>query len=396
MRPGTQGFAGMRLREAREARGLTAVALADFVGVTRAAVSQYERDGQSPSPPVMSRISECLNLPVQFFLRERATPDIGTVFYRSMSAATKRARQAAERRYVWLQDIAQLLADYVHFPDVLFPTFELPDDPAKIHDNLIEDLATQTRRYWGLSDGPISNVSWLLENSGAIVTRCELGAATLDAFSEWRLHDGRPFIFLNSDKASAVRSRFDAAHELGHMVLHRHLPKNVIQKTELFGLVEAQAHLFAGAFLMPSASFSSSIYSLTLDGFCSLKQTWGVSIGAMIRRAAQLGLVSEAFERRLWRNMARRKWRTCEPLDDTLPPEEPKFLRRSIEMLIGQGLFAPNELSVRLSLSCDDIEELTGLVAGYLSKAGPEIELRDAKPTAGTAGTRTFRFPSTN
>lgn len=43
-------------------------------------------------------------------------------------------------------------------------------------------------------------------------------ADEIDAFSLWR--DDRPYIFLNTSK-SAERSRFDAAHELGHLVLHR-------------------------------------------------------------------------------------------------------------------------------------------------------------------------------
>ena len=175
--------------------------------------------------------------------------------------------------------------------------------------------------------------------------------------------------------------------------MHRHLPRNVVQKTEVFRLMESQAHLFAGIFLMPSTAFPSSIRFLTLDGFCSLKQTWGVSIGAMIKRAAHLRLIGEEAERRLWSNMARRKWRTWEPLDDSIPPEEPKFLRRSIEMLISGGLVAPNEIAVRLSLSCSDIEELAGLTPGYLSGAGPRIVLRNASSQDPHVTTRTLPFP---
>ena len=145
MRPGTHGFIGERLREAREARAITAASLAKRIGVTRSAISQYERDRQSPSPSVMRLISDSLNLPVQFFLRPQRTASIGTVFYRSMSAATKRARVAAERRYVWFQDIASLLDEYVHLPEVKFPRFQLPDDPTKIDEHLVEELANQTR-----------------------------------------------------------------------------------------------------------------------------------------------------------------------------------------------------------------------------------------------------------
>lgn len=375
MRPGTPGFVGARLREAREARDLTGVALADIVGVTRAAISQYERERQSPSPEAMRKIAECLNLPMQFFLCRSPRFKPGTVFYRSMSSATKRARVRAERRYGWLHDIVDFLRNYVRFREVRVPDFGLPTDPTKIDDDHIEKLAEETRRSWGLGLGPISNVTWLLENQGAVVTRCELGAATLDAFSEWSQTDSSPYVILNSEKESAARSRFDAAHELGHMILHRHLHESLLRQAGSFSLIETQAHRFASAFLLPAKTFSDELYSPSLDGFRTLKEKWRVSIGAMIKRAAQLGIIGEAHERRLWMNIGRRKWRTKEPLDDTLKPEQPCFLRRSVELLITKGIISPNELPLRLALAARDIEELTGLDAGYLGDTGPEIEL---------------------
>ena len=43
---------------------------AELIGVSRAAVSQYENSHQSPAPDVMRRIATVLNLPLHFFLRE--------------------------------------------------------------------------------------------------------------------------------------------------------------------------------------------------------------------------------------------------------------------------------------------------------------------------------------
>ena len=39
MKLGTPGFVGPRLREAREGRGLTAMSLAELLGITRSAIS---------------------------------------------------------------------------------------------------------------------------------------------------------------------------------------------------------------------------------------------------------------------------------------------------------------------------------------------------------------------
>ena len=65
-------------------------------------------------------------------------------------------------------------------------------------------------------------------------------------FSHWQ--GDVPFIFLNTTK-TAERSRMDAAHELGHLVLHAHTGGGSTKPHE----DEAQA--FAAAFLMPKAPF---------------------------------------------------------------------------------------------------------------------------------------------
>jgi len=356
-------------------------------------VSQYEREHQSPSPPVMRRISESLNIPVRYFLHEPAREGLGTVFYRCMSAATKKSRQRAERRYEWLRDITMFLQTHVRFPEVQFPTFDLPDDPTRIDDDQIEELASETRRTWGVGTGPISNVTWLLENKGAVVTRCELGSTTLDAFSEWSEQGSAPYVVLGFGKGSAARSRWDAAHELGHMVMHRHLEKSLLLQRDVFKHVEAQAHRFAGAFLLPARTFAGDVYSPSLDGLRALKEKWRVSIAAMIKRVAQLDLIGESRERRLWVNLGRRKWRTKEPLDDVLELEEPRFLRRAMELLVTKGIVAPNEVPARLALAAHDIEELTGLPPGYLSEAGPDIELVNDDHDHEDKEARIIRFP---
>ena len=58
-------------------------------------------------------------------------------------------------------------------------------------------------------------------------------------------HHDRPVVVLGADKGQSDRSPFDAAHELGHLVLHR--PEHAGTRE-----VETQAHRFAAAFLMPA------------------------------------------------------------------------------------------------------------------------------------------------
>jgi hypothetical protein len=167
----------------------------------------------------------------------------------------------------------------------------------------------------------------------------------------------------------------------------------VLRQAEFFSLVETQAHRFAGAFLLPAKAFSGEVYSPSLDTFRSLKAKWRVSIQAMIRRAVQLELMTGEHERRLWINLARRKWRTREPLDDVLEPEEPRFLRRSFELLISEGIIAPYDVPFRLGLPARDIEELAGLEPGYLVEAERKIDLLSANRTDENSNAAIIPFP---
>jgi Zn-dependent peptidase ImmA (M78 family)/transcriptional regulator with XRE-family HTH domain len=377
MRTGTPGFIGARLREARQARGYTAIALAELIGVTRSAVSHYEKGEQTPRPEIMRKIEEVLELPPQFFWRIPERGRERKLFFRSMSAATMTARMKAEGRYIWLEEIVRYLREYVHFPTVNFPHFDnIPKDPVQISPELIEELAIETRRFWKLGNGAISNVVWLLENNGAVITRTKLEADTLDAFSEWQEIEGTPYMILGADKSIAVRSRFDAAHELGHIILHRYIDKSRIGKTSTFKLMEQQAHRFAGAFLLPQPAFLHDFFSATLDTFQMLKPKWGISIQMMLYRAQDLGLIKPEQAQRMWANSARRGWRLKEPLDDQLEVEQPRLLRRSFEMLINEGVQTRAQILSALPYSAMDVEELAGLPVGFLEERSAPLSLR--------------------
>lgn len=385
--PGAPSFVGTRLKEAREARSLTMVALADLLGVSKQAVSQYEKDLQSPAPAVMERICATLNLPAHYFCREVQRRDLGAVFFRSYSTATKTARVRAIRRFEWLEEIVSYAQSYVKFPDVHFPNFDVPSDPALLRMDAVENLAMQTRRHWGLKDGPISNIVWLLERNGAIVVRQVLDSEDLDAFSNWNQKTGRPLFVLSADKASAVRSRMDAAHELGHMVLHRAVTPTMMQRKEVFKLVEEQAKHFASAFLLPPASFSTELAAPTLGAMRAMKSKWKVSIGAMVVRATELGLVSEGEARRLWIGINRHGWKLREPLDDVLEVETPQFLTRAVDLIFKSGIISRESFAHHLTLTDSDVEGVLGMPLGTLRMQQDDTPLVLKMPERAATGT---------
>ncbi|WP_427339611.1 ImmA/IrrE family metallo-endopeptidase [Caloranaerobacter sp. DY30410] len=140
-----------------------------------------------------------------------------------------------------------------------------------------------------------------------MISRIELGHEKIDAFSQWI--GSRPFIFLGSDKDSAVRSRFDIAHELGHLLLHTHVDQEDLKDPKVLKRIEKEAHYFVGAFLLPEDSFAQEVTSISIDHFISLKKRWKVSIASMIYRCDELGIFTDNKILYLNKQMSYRKMR---------------------------------------------------------------------------------------
>jgi Zn-dependent peptidase ImmA (M78 family)/DNA-binding XRE family transcriptional regulator len=368
MKSGVSGFEGSRLREAREVRGVPVLALAESADVTRQVIYQYELNNAAPSVEVLSRISNALGIPEKFFITKRSEIDDSTLFFRSMASTTKVARARATHRLQWLQDIVNCVSEYVELPDSDFPSLNLPADPLLISDEDIDDAAEQVRTFWKVPEGPIANIVALLEHHGAIVARDALGAESLDGLSGFFPSVARPIVLVGIDKGSPVRWRFDAAHELGHLILHSHVAPSLLRSPENYKRIEDQAHRFAGAFILPCASFGEDLYGVNLDNLLALKLKWKISIAAMVMRARQCGLLSEDTERRIWINISRRGWRKNEPYDDSMPIEEPRMLRAAIDLILTEGGQTPDEIVDQIGLPERDIEVLCGLSQGYFAE----------------------------
>ena len=369
MKSRTPTFVGDRLREARLSRGLTGVALAEILGVSRQAISQYENGDTTPRRELLWNLATRLNIPASYFIRNVERED-SSVFWRSGSSTTRTARNKAEVRLHWLADMVDYLGQTIRFPEANLPSIDLPMVPEQYHQHTIESAAETTRRHWGLADGPISNVVWLLENNGIIITLGEYEEPNMDSFCRYGDSDNFPLMSLNRDKASAVRSRFDAAHELGHLILHRNVEKTYWNSTSRIKLRENQAHEYAGAFLLPKDSFSDDVFIPSLDSLLDLKSKWKVSVQAMLMRCSALGLIVDEDSSRLWRNLSRRRWRTREPLDDEIKHEVPQLLPKAISLLNSVNPVAAEDMIAELGLSPTDAVDLAMVDIGEFKGSG--------------------------
>lgn len=374
MNVGTPGFYGERLEEARKARGLTAVALADVVGVSPQSISQYEKNKQTPKSDVLDAIASRLNVPRSYFLRPPAPADDAPIFWRCRETSSSLARARAEIRLRWVKDILDHLAGFLDFPSVSLPEIDVPGDFREIGYDFLEAAALSVREQWRLGTGPMPDLLLEIENHGIVVSRIHMGAEKQDAFSQVSRRTGIPFIVLSRDKASAVRQRFDAAHELLHVLAHRAVPDKRLNTKADNKLIEDQAHYFAGALLLPADQFTKELWAPTLDAMVAAKDRWKVSVGVMIKRCENLGMIDRDTAQRLWINYTRRGWRGGEPLDGKIEKERPRLLRRSVELLLSEKVQSVSQILGAVSLKAHDVEELCDLDPGLMS-----AEASDAK-----------------
>jgi Zn-dependent peptidase ImmA (M78 family)/DNA-binding XRE family transcriptional regulator len=339
-----------RLRLARELRGWTQAELTDRAGRTfsEAAVSQLERGHTRPSPSTLLAIANATGCPIQFFVA-RPGDHRREGFFRTLQATSARDRKRHLANARLLHELVTVLEEHIDFPDLDVPRFA--GHPRAADD--IEAAAEATRHAWRLEEGPIPNVVRVLERHGIVVVRVANFAREVDAFSV--RHEGRPIVVLGSEKAVTARSRFDAAHELAHLVLHE---ENDAGKRQ----TENEAHQFAAAFLMPASDIRRELPTTADWGqLMKLKVRWRVSIAALLRRAVTLQVMPQHRYVNAVKAMSARGWRTREPGDEKLGSlESPVLLSRALARLADAGV-SLDALVEEASLPISDLRTLIEL-----------------------------------
>lgn len=360
------GFVAQRLTEARRARGLSATDLASMVQVSVQSLSKYENGHQLPRYETLHRLSDILGFPREYFFREATRSDVRPVFWRSKLTALSSDLDRAAVRLEWMKEIFDYLGQFFDFPELNIHSVDAPSDPTKISSGYIESVVAAVRSQWNVKSGPLPDIIEKIEASGILVSRIHVNAEKVDAFSQWSDRFGIPFIMLSRDKASAVRQRFDAMHELAHIILHQRVSMEHLNNKATYKILERQADIFASLALMPEVDFLDELYAPTLDGFLSMKERWGVSVAAMIMRCSALGILDDFSSKRMWMNYTRRGWRGGEPFDGKMEKEAPYLIRRSFEMLLGENVQSIADIKNALPYPVSDLEELADLEPGTL------------------------------
>ena len=168
-------------------------------------------------------------------------------------------------------------------------------------------------------------------------------------------------MFLNTKK-SAEHSRFDAGHELGHLVVHRH---GAPQGQD----AEREANAFASAFLMPRASVLANAPRMaTVDNLIKLKKYWTVSVAALAYRLQTVGVLTDWHYRTLCMEIASRGYRKREPEE---AQRETSQILAKVFTALREEKVSKGDIANDLRVAREEIEQLIfGLAIVGLTGAG--------------------------
>lgn len=349
MQKDNQAFSGRRLRVARLLATHSQSSLARAAVLDQSLISRLEKGTRQPTDVVAAALAECLGVEPDFFFGDLR----GEVYEEEVHFRHRNRMAVAEKNKALAH--GTLFSEFVDFLD---RNVALPKDlitPRSAADvEAIERAAEACRMAWGLGlDRPLDNIIRTLENAGVMVLMVGGYLSKVDAFSGV-CPQGRRMVILNR-KDNPSRTVFNAAHELGHLVVHDGLETGDRE-------TERQADRFASAFLMPRAGFVKEFpraSRINWTMLLRLKSRWKVSIQAMVRRAYDLGVISAVQYQRYYKAISAKGWRKAEPGEFEIG--EPEVVPAALTLLEDQASMSFEDVAKALKISAEKLVEITGV-----------------------------------
>lgn len=278
-----------RLINARRIRGISQRELcARLEGrISSNAIAKYETAKMIPSSQNLIAIAEALDFGIDYFFR----PFTVSIDYNSFEFR-KRSSLPAKKETAIKERIALLIEKYSEIENITHDgvPFNLSYDQELLSsDNDARSIGARFRQDLNLGTDCISTPIEILENSGVKVIE-------IDADKKF---DGSclknidlPVIVLNKNIISE-RRRLTLFHELAHIVLRFNEGADV----------ERLCNIFANEVLLPSAVLKSLLgehrKNLSWKELKLIQESYGISVDAILVKAKQIGIISEASHRSL-------------------------------------------------------------------------------------------------
>ncbi|WP_366291644.1 XRE family transcriptional regulator [Paenibacillus sp. AN1007] len=390
-------FMGENLTNLRIMHGYSRKELSEKLGVTEQAVWQYENAYTSPKVPIVNELKRIFSVKSKYFYEKdklaehnnAANINVMNIAYRSKVMNVISKTQTEAKHVEYLDTFVNYITAQLSLPTLKI--IQLREEAIQYMNHSQDDRAAQiqyvaklARQRLNLERVTNENLMFWIEKSGVYVFEKAIGEGS-DAYSLWTRED-RPFIILGNIKRSAVRRNFDIAHELGHLLLHYRLEFVNLDRKE-HKVIENEANLFAGAFLLPEEEFTQDMQSISQvtnpDHYLDLKNKWKTSLQVLGYRAANLGLMDAKSHRNFYAAMHRRGYLEREPFDQTIPLQTPMRVRTIIDLLANKGLvdiryMVEQDWKVETSF----FHHMTGIKPEFFNKymkSSPNAKVRDMK-----------------
>jgi Zn-dependent peptidase ImmA (M78 family)/transcriptional regulator with XRE-family HTH domain len=301
-----------------------------------------------PPLPVGSEISSLTDRRTRYLEAWRSDPEVNRIQFRAGEKLSAKTESALKYR------IADHLQKYLELESVLGAPapFENPfaERPVGTGDE-VECAAAEVRRRWELGTGPVVNLLGLLEDKGIKVYETR----GIEGFEGLSGRFGRhPFVAVSVD-FPPDRVRFTAAHELGHVMCDFSAAESP----------ESECHAFGAAFLLPRAAlekrFTTTRRKVTMGELGEIKETYGISLQAIMYRAHALGFIAARQLRSFRETIKARGWGVEEPVAYTGKERATRF-RRLLHYAVAADI-----------LDVARAAELAGVPADELAKEIGEI-----------------------
>lgn len=355
-----------RVRIARQREGLTVSRFAERAGVTVRTVSSWESDGAPGGRrPLLATV---LGLPEAYFSTTRIeVVDESRAYFRARRQTPQsllgRACAIGSLGIMFYTEVTRLL----RLPSLALPSADPAWSPA--------EAAQALRTAWGLGESVVPNLVQLAEANGVRVVGLPLGEDAVDAFSFWG-EDGRPYVFVSCAK-TPERARFDLAHELGHLILHR---SDMSGDAKTDRQLEREADMFAAEFLVPRALVRGVAGpNPSLDAVLKFKTATGVSAMAAERAMFDAGRLSEWMHRQMQATLRSRGFGDGEP-GSTLAFERSRVFDVLLGQLRSKGT-TPRAWARQIGTRPDDVAAFTLGQALALVASG-KVTANDSAPPA--------------
>ena len=312
---------GKNLKYYRLKNNMTKKALADAIGVTPMAITNYENGDRNPNMDTLKSLANALNIKVTDFLANTGGElQFSHGKFRKGSKLgvmnQEYIREAVEEYFGRFFQVVSFLGGQ----KILEP---LPEIKKISWMDDTENAAKELRKYLGISiNGPVPNLVEILENKGILVFFIEVDS---DYFSGMNgTVNGIPYIVINR-AMSPARIRSTIVHEVAHFAFD--WPEDLSDKDE-----EELATAISGAFLFPKEDayrelgYKRSSISKAMTMTC---KEYGISIYMLVKRARLCEIINDSVEKVFYIRASKAGWRKAEP-DWGIQKEEPNLFEQLV------------------------------------------------------------------